>query len=181
VSLPNLITLARLLSVPLAIWLILNGRLAAAFWLFVAAGISDAVDGFIAKRFDQRSELGALLDPLADKALLVSMYVTLGVAGDLPSWLVILVVFRDVLIVGGFLFALLLGQPVRSRPLAISKLNTGLQIALVAVVLAHLGLGILDDDVITLLVLTVGATTILSGAGYLVRWGRALADPGMTR
>jgi cardiolipin synthase len=181
VSLPNLITLARLLSVPLAIWLILNGRLAAAFWLFVAAGISDAVDGFIAKRFDQRSELGALLDPLADKALLVSMYVTLGVAGDLPSWLVILVVFRDVLIVGGFLFALLLGQPVRSRPLAISKLNTGLQIALVAAVLAHLGLGILGEDVITALVLTVGATTILSGAGYLVRWGRALADPGITR
>jgi cardiolipin synthase len=180
-SLPNLITLARLLSVPLAIWLILNDRLAAAFWLFVAAGISDAVDGFIAKRFDQRSELGALLDPLADKALLVSMYVTLGVANHLPNWLVILVVFRDILIIGGFLFAWLLTHPVRSRPLWISKLNTGLQIALIAFVLAHLGLDIVDDWVITAFIYTVGATTVLSGAGYLVRWGRTLAAPELGR
>src|ERR1700726_3724150 len=122
VNLPNLITLGRLLCVPLAIWLVLSDELGAAFWLFVAAGLSDAIDGFIAKRFDQRSRLGALLDPLADKALLVSMFVTLGVAGHLATWLVILVVFRDVLIIGGFLLITALAQTMRWEPLFISKL-----------------------------------------------------------
>jgi cardiolipin synthase (CMP-forming) len=175
VNLPNLITLGRLLCVPVAIWLVLSDDLRAAFWLFVAAGLSDAVDGFIAKRFDQRSRLGALLDPLADKALLVSMYVTLGVAGHLPNWLVILVVFRDVLIVGGFLLVTTLAQAMRWEPLLISKLNTALQIGLIAVVLGRVGLGVSDFGLGRLLVYAVAATTVVSGAGYLVRWGRALA------
>ncbi len=177
-SLPNLITLGRLLSVPLAIWLILSGNMKAAFWLFVAAGLSDAVDGFIAKHFDQRSRLGALLDPIADKALLVGMYVTLGLSGHLPNWLVILVVFRDFLIIGGLLVALVLAQSMRWEPLFISKLNTAMQIVLIAVLLARLGLGIGDfglTTLIDLLIYGVAVTTILSGAGYLVRWARALA------
>lgn len=174
-NLPNLITLGRLLSVPVAIWLVLSGELAAAFWIFVAAGLSDAVDGFIAKRLDQRSRLGALLDPLADKALLVSMFVTLGVAGHLPNWLVILVVFRDVMIIGGFLLVTALAHTMKWEPLLISKLNTALQIALIAVVLARLGLGIPDFGLGTVLVYAVAVTTIVSGGGYLVRWGRALA------
>src|ERR671925_201528 len=91
-NLPNLISLGRLLLVPLAISLILEGSYAAAFWVFVIAGVSDAADGFIAKRFDRRTRLGALLDPLADKVLLVSVYLTLGVAGQLWTWLVVLVV-----------------------------------------------------------------------------------------
>src|SRR6516164_3748097 len=103
VNVPNLISLGRLLLVPLTIWLILGGRYGVAFWVFVVAGVSDALDGFIAKRFDRRTRLGALLDPVADKALLVSVYLTLCVAGELWTWLVILVVFRDVMIVGGFL------------------------------------------------------------------------------
>ena len=102
-NLPNLISLGRLLLVPLAISLILDGEYWAAFWVFVVAGISDALDGFIAKRFDRRTRLGALLDPLADKVLLVSVYVTLGVAGQIWAWLVVLVVFRDIMIIGGFL------------------------------------------------------------------------------
>jgi len=175
VNLPNLITLGRLLCVPVAIWLVLSDDLGAAFWLFAAAGISDAIDGFIAKRFDQRSRLGALLDPLADKALLVSMYVTLGVAGHLPNWLVILVVFRDVLIIGGFLLVTALAHAMRWEPIFISKLNTALQIALVVVVLARLGLGIPDLGLGRLLIYAVAATTVISGAAYLVRWGRALA------
>src|ERR1700730_7557103 len=79
-NVPNIITLGRLLSVPLAIWLILSGAYLAAFWTFVFACVSDAVDGFIAKRFDMRTQIGALLDPIADKVLLVSVYVTLGIA-----------------------------------------------------------------------------------------------------
>jgi cardiolipin synthase len=173
VSLPNLISLGRLLCVPLAIWLVLSGEMAAAFWIFVAAGLSDAVDGFIAKRFDLRSRLGAFLDPAADKALLVSMYVTLGVSQLLPMWLVILVVFRDVMIIGAFLLVTALSQEMRWEPLMVSKLNTALQIALVGVVLARLGLGISFFEE-RALIYAVGVTTCVSGAAYLVRWMRAL-------
>jgi cardiolipin synthase len=175
VNLPNLITLARLLSVPLAVWLILEGAHAAAFWTFVAAGISDAVDGFLAKRLDRRTELGALLDPIADKTLLVSVYATLGIAGHLPAWLVILVVFRDLLIVGGFLLVHAMAHAMRSEPLVVSKLNTAFQIALAALTLAKLGLGLELDMPIQGLVYAVAVTTLLSGGGYLVRWARALA------
>ncbi len=174
-SLPNLITLGRLLCVPLAIWLVLSGETAAAFWVFIAAGLSDAVDGFIARRFNQRSSLGALLDPAADKALLVSMYVTLGLAEHLPTWLVILVVFRDALIIGGFLLAAALGQAMRWEPLLISKVNTALQIAVVGAVLAELGLGLALQRLASILVYATAATTVISGAGYLMRWTRALA------
>ena len=97
----NLISLARLLAVPLMIYLILQDAMAFAFWLFVVAGVSDAVDGFLARHLGQASELGAHLDPLADKVLLVGVYVTLGYLDHLPTWLVILVVFRDFLIIGG--------------------------------------------------------------------------------
>ena len=180
-SLPNLITLARLLAVPLVVWLILDGAMGAAFAVFVLAGISDGIDGWIAKRWEQRTELGALLDPIADKTLLVALYVTLGIAGHLPNSLVILVVFRDLLIVGGFLLLQMMGQSVRSRPLLVSKLNTGLQSLLVATLLAQLGLGLAIDWGVKLLIYAVAATTVLSGAAYLVRWGRALAgleEPG---
>jgi len=175
VNLPNIITLARLLSVPLTVWLILEARFASAFWIFVAAGISDAADGFIAKRFDSRTRLGALLDPIADKALLVGVYVTLGAAGHLETWLVILVVFRDLLIVGGYLLVQALAQPMRSEPLVVSKINTALQILLVGLLLAQLGLGLEPGITVKSLVYVVAATTALSGAAYLVRWTRALA------
>jgi cardiolipin synthase len=174
-SLPNLITLARLLTVPLTVWLISQDRYTAAFWVFVAAGVSDAIDGFIAKRFNRRTELGALLDPIADKTLLVSVYVTLGIAGHLPAWLVILVVFRDLLIVGGFLLVHAMSHAIRSEPLIVSKLNTACQISLAAVTLAMLGVGARAETLMQILVYAVAATTLASGAGYLVRWARVLA------
>jgi len=179
-NLPNLITLGRLLAVPLTIWLILSGAFWAAFWVFIAAGISDAVDGFIAKRFNLRTQIGALLDPVADKALLVSVYITLGIARQLPAWLVILVVFRDLMIVGGFVLVQLLVHKMRWEPLLISKLNTGLQIILAAFTLAQLGFGFTDHGFLTVFILATAATTILSGGAYLVRWGRAIAgwEPG---
>ena len=179
-NLPNIITLGRLLIVPLAIWLILSGEYWAAFWAFVFAGLSDAVDGFIAKRFNLRTQIGALLDPVADKALLVSVYVTLGVAGRLPAWLVILVVFRDLMIVGGFLLVQLLVKKIPWEPLIISKVNTALQILLAAFTLARLGFGAEDHGAVTVLVLAVATTTVLSGAAYLVRWARAIAGPEAT-
>ncbi|MGC2199755.1 MAG: CDP-alcohol phosphatidyltransferase family protein [Stellaceae bacterium] len=175
-NLPNLISLGRLLLVPLAISLILEGSYGIAFWVFVVAGVSDALDGFIAKRFDRRTRLGALLDPLADKVLLVSVYVTLGIAGQLWPWLVVLVVFRDLMIIGGFVLIQTLAEMPKSfQPLLISKINTGVQVTVICYVLARLGLGAEAGPVDFVLSIAVAATTVVSGLIYLVRWARILA------
>jgi cardiolipin synthase len=173
-NLPNLITLGRLLSVPLAVWLIIEARYGVAFWIFVGAGISDALDGYIAKRFDRRTRLGALLDPIADKALLVGVYLTLGIAGQLPHWLVILVILRDVLILGGFALIQATTAPQHLGPLFVSKVNTSVQIALVGFVLARLGLGIDEGTVTAILIAAAALTTVLSGLSYLLRWALIL-------
>jgi len=180
-NLPNLITMGRLLLVPMAIWLILEAHYAAAFWVFVGAGVSDGFDGFIAKRFNRRTRLGALLDPVADKTLLVSVYVTLGWVGALPKWLVILVVFRDVMIVGGFLLIQTTAAPKHFDPLYVSKFNTLAQIALVSLVLAQRGIGFSAPLLEFCTTIGVAVTTVLSGMSYLVRWARILshAEPSL--
>ena len=178
-NLPNLISLARLLSVPLLVWAILAGKMELAFWLFVAAGISDAVDGFIAKHFGATSALGKYLDPLADKALLLGVYVTLGNAGYLPTWLVILVVFREVIIIGGAILILMLTEEAKIETLRISKINTAAQILLAAVILAIAAMELKEGELPWMqvyiawgLTYLVAVTTFLSGAGYIVKWGR---------
>lgn len=175
-TLPNLISLGRLLAVPLIVWLLLVEEWTAAFGLFVLAGLSDAVDGFIAKRFGAQSRLGQFLDPIADKTLLVSIYITLGVQGHLPLWLVILVVSRDTMIIGGALMLYIMNLRVDSAPLLISKLNTALQIALAALALAGLAFAFENwTGLVDLMVLAVAATTVASGAAYLINWGRSMA------
>jgi len=170
-QLPNLISLARLLAVPVAVYLILLDELLPAFWVFVAAGISDAVDGLLAKRMKLESEIGAYLDPLADKALLVGVFVTLGYVGQVPIWLVILIVFRDVLIIGGAILFQTLTQSLHMQPLFISKVNTAAQIVLAAAVLARPALGVPLDSVPEILIIIVAMTTFLSGAAYVIKWG----------
>jgi cardiolipin synthase len=175
-SLPNLITIARILIVPLTIWLIVSGEYAFAFLAFLAAGISDAVDGFIAKRFDLRTELGAYLDPLADKLLLVSIYVALGIRDQMPAWLVILVASRDVLIVGAVILSWVLKKPVELRPSLLSKTNTVAQILLAGTVLGMLGL---KADAEALLIggyAAVGTLTVASGTIYMLDWIRHMAN-----
>ena len=174
-SLPNLITLARLLAVPVAVWLIVTDHFAIAFWLFVAAGLSDALDGYLARRLRSRSLLGTYLDPLADKALLTSVYVSLGYVEEMPKWLVILVVFRDVLIIGGAILYQTLTQRLKMEPLFISKVNTAAQIVLAALILARRGLAIDADGIEMALIFVVAATTLLSGGAYIVRWGWRIA------
>jgi cardiolipin synthase len=174
-NIPNLITLSRLMSVPLMIWLIVGHEFGVAFCVFILAGISDGLDGFIAKRFDCRTRIGALLDPAADKALLSSVFVALGIEEFLPNWLVILVVFRDVTIIGGFVLLQALMAPRNFDPLYISKLNTLMQIALVGYVLGRLGLGFRDGLLTEILVWLTAVTTVLSGLSYLVRWARILS------
>ena len=177
-NLPNLITLARLLAVPAAIWFILNERHAAAFWVFVAAGLSDALDGYIAKRFNRSTELGALLDPAADKALLTGVYLTLGIVGHLPAWLVFLVILRDLLIVLGYVALRSSPAATNLGPLYISKINTLVQIALVGFVLARLGLGVEAGWETALLIVAATVTTVWSGLSYLARCARILAGTG---
>ena len=175
-NLPNLISLARLLSVPLAVWMILEGRYTPAFWIFVAAGLSDALDGMLAKYLDAHSALGKFLDPLADKALLVSVYVALGHIGEMDIWLVILVVSRDIMIVGGVIVTLLtVMRTYKVTPSFISKANTAAQILLAAAVLAKLGLGIDDLGAVFVLTYVVALTTLASWAWYLVTWYRQMA------
>jgi cardiolipin synthase len=175
-SIPNLITLGRILLVPVVVWAISSGAMWIAFVLFLAAGVSDAVDGFLAKRFGMTTMLGSYLDPLADKALLVSIYVTLGISGVLPRWLVILVVSRDVMIVGGVRLSWLVGSPVKMKPLVVSKLNTVAQIVLASVVLGSLGYGLNIPTVTMALMGLVAATTLLSVAAYLSDWMRHMND-----
>lgn len=177
-ALPNFLSMSRLLAVPLAIWLMLSGHMTGAFWVFVLAGVTDALDGFFARQFGVRSVLGSYLDPIADKALLMSAYVTLGLLGHVESWLVILVVFRDLLIMGGALLFLVFAGSLYMRPLLISKVNTTAQILLAALVLARLGLGLDDGGLAGALVYVVAATTFASGAAYLALWGLRLVRWG---
>ena len=166
-TLPNVITFARLCAVPLSVWLVMEHQFSQAFFLFLAAGLSDAMDGWLARRNGGGNSVGALLDPVADKALLVSMYVTLAAVEALPDWLAILVVFRDVVIVGGVFVLSLLGQSVLIRPLYVSKLNTVFQIALVALTLLLTGFDLIAPVLTTVLVWLVAATTFGSGAAYV--------------
>ncbi|MEQ8248458.1 MAG: CDP-alcohol phosphatidyltransferase family protein [Alphaproteobacteria bacterium] len=168
--LPNIITLMRILAVPVLIWLVVVDDLRVAFWLFLAAGISDAVDGFIAKRFDAVSEVGIYLDPLADKVLLVGMFVTLGAVDLMPPWLVILVVSRDILIVGGILFSFALSLPLTPKPSLLGKFNTFTQISLVAAVLAWHGLLVPLEVLVAAMTYAVAAVTALSGGHYILKW-----------
>jgi cardiolipin synthase (CMP-forming) len=173
VNLANIITFFRLCAVPLAFWLVLDHRIGTAFWLFVAAGLSDALDGWLARRYGGNA-VGALMDPVADKALLVTMYITLAAVGQLPPWLAILVVFRDILIVGGFVVLTVLGHALTIRPLYISKLNTVLQIVLIGVSLLQGGFGLGLPGLATLLTWGVVLTTLASGAAYV--WNTAAGD-----
>ena len=162
-----MITLGRLMAVPVTVWLILNNFILAAFGLFVVAGVSDAVDGFLAKRWDQVTEVGKYLDPLADKALLVSIYITLGVQGHLESWLVIMVVFRDVMIVGAVILYQTMVVKLEMNPLVISKVNTVAQIILAALVLGSKGLDVDTGLFFEAMIGIVALTTLISGLSYL--------------
>jgi cardiolipin synthase len=176
-SIPNLITLARILLVPVIVWAIASNQMQIAFALFLIAGLSDLVDGFLAKRFGMATELGAYLDPLADKAMIVSIYVTLGIADIIPRWLVILVVSRDIMIVAAIMLSWLIDKPVKLKPLTVSKLNTVAQILLALLVLASLSIGFDAEIAILALTVLVAVLTLLSVAFYVAAWVRHMNTP----
>ena len=165
-NLPNLVTAARLCAVPVAVWLAVRGHLAATFVVFGLAGVSDAVDGWLARRYGG-SALGAILDPLADKALLIAMFITLAAIGVLPTWLAVLTVTRDLLIVAGLGVLWLRRVPVQMRPLTISKVNTALQLLLVGVALLLRGFHLPGAAMLHALIWVVAASTLVSAAAYI--------------
>lgn len=169
-SIPNLITLGRVIMIPIIFWLLVSGQTRGAFLVFVLAGITDAVDGWMAKRWNMKTELGAYLDPMADKLLIVSIYVALGVAGELPSWLVIAVVFRDILIVLGVVLCWIIDQPVQIQPHAVSKANTASQLLLAALVLADEGFNLDLEGLRTALIWVTAILTATSLAVYVRAW-----------
>jgi cardiolipin synthase len=169
--LPNLITVSRIALAPVLILLLKEQNYAASLALFIVAGISDGLDGFIAKRFHLTSRLGSILDPLADKTLLVSSYVMLTILDHVPFWLMLTVVFRDLLIVGGYLMYTSMVGPVQMRPSWLSKFNTLVQILLVIVILAQQALGLVYPPLVEVLIYAVLLTTVASGVHYIWIWG----------
>lgn len=170
-NLPNAITFARLCAVPVAVWLVLGGRMAWALAVFAAAGASDALDGWLARRRGG-TVLGAWMDPAADKALLVSMFVALAATGLMPVWMAGLVVWRDLVILCGIALMWWRGRTIRIRPLLLGKINTAVQILLVCVIMSLESLGLLAPGLRMVLLWLTAATTVASGVTYVWRTSR---------
>ena len=175
-NIPNMVTLCRICAVPAIILLILDGRMEAAFCVTLAAALSDAVDGIIAKQFNMQTTLGAYLDPIADKALLVALYLALGYEGFFPTWLVVLVVFRDALIIGGALLFHTLTSSLEMNPLKISKLNTVMQLVLGVMILGSEAYGLNLNFISDPLIYLTGFTTLISGVYYVGVWTRRAGE-----
>jgi len=173
-QLPNTITLARLFMVPALILVLKDEDYRLALLIFLVAGISDALDGYIAKKYNFVSHFGAVLDPVADKLLLVSAYIMLSIIGHVPFWLVLAVVSRDLFIVGGYMVVTSLMGAVTMNPSLLSKLNTLMQIILVIAILADQAAGQSHYQshqlVLTGLIYIVLLTTIASGIHYFWLW-----------
>lgn len=177
-QIPNIITVVRILSIAPICWLLWKESYALALVLLLLAGLSDALDGFLARRYGWFTRLGAMLDPVADKLFVVSVFIVFGVKGSLPWWLVALVIGRDVVIVLGAIAYQLVRGRLEMRPLLISKLNTGLQIFLLAMTLFHVALYSLPDWFNHGLQWLVAVTTCLSGIAYVYLWGRSALVKG---
>jgi cardiolipin synthase (CMP-forming) len=173
-TLPNLITLLRIAIIPWILILILRGSFGTALWLFLAAGLSDALDGHIARHFNQMSRLGSFLDPLADKLLLVGTFSALATIGMLPVWLAALVIARDLVILAGAAYWYFRVRMLEMEPTKLSKLNTGIMIMAVLLIIGE-GAGIVRlDRLLNELYSVVVVGLLVSGGQYVVIWSRRL-------
>jgi len=170
--LPNIITVMRIILIVPIIWLLLNDDFTTALILFAVAGISDAIDGFLARHFSWQSWWGSVLDPLADKLLQVSCYITLAWMGHIPVWLVAVIVLRDVVIVAGALAYHHTVNLFEAEPSLASKFNTFVQIVLVLLVVLHVGVYAVPTIIIDVMIGIVLITTLYSGIDYVIRWGK---------
>jgi cardiolipin synthase len=167
IYIPNLLTLARIGLVPWLVVLLQKQQFTLSLIVFIVAGLTDALDGFIAKRFNAETYLGSILDPLADKGLLVCSYIMLSMMGFIPFWLMVTVVFRDVVIVGGYLVMVLFFGSVKMQPLVVSKVNTFAQIAYIVLVLGALAAEYDFSSILPLFNYTVLLTSVISGLAYV--------------
>lgn len=174
-TIPNALTLLRLCLIPLIVVLIQERRHDAAFYVFTLAGLTDALDGYLARRLNQKSEIGAYLDALADKSLIAASFIALVVTGAVPYWLVVLIIFRDLMIVGAVIIAWLVDNPIPIQPLMISKWNTAAQIAAVSFTLASGAFGLAWPMLAMVINALVALLTVLSIAAYFSRWFRHMA------
>ena len=168
--LPNAISLLRIALVIPILMLILDARYAWALLLFFVAGFSDGIDGYLAKRFDWHTRLGALLDPIADKLLVAGTFLTLTYTQHIPVWLAAIVILRDVIIVVGAAAYNYFVRPVQGEPTKISKLNTTLQLMFLLFVLSRAGFGWPEQISLTVLGASVLITVIISGVDYVLSW-----------
>ncbi len=169
-NIPNLVTSLRIILVPPFLLVLLKEHYSIAFLLFVIAGVSDALDGFLAKHYGWTSELGGILDPIADKLLLVGAILVLGWLRDLPIWLVALAILRDLIIVTGAIGYHLIIERVQASPLFISKINTLVQLLLVCIAIVSHGLISLPPWLLKTQVYITALTTVWSGAAYVWQW-----------
>jgi cardiolipin synthase len=177
-NLANALTVLRALLAPLLIWLLLGRRYEAALWIFFAAGLTDALDGFVARRFHQMTRVGALLDPVADKLVIVGSVLSLAQLGLLPLWLVLLIVGRDlVIVVGAVAFRLRVGH-LEMAPLLSSKLNTVIQIGLILLVLLQAAGWLEASAWLPAMFAATAMMALASGAQYVAVWSAKAGNRG---
>lgn len=171
-QIPNAITLSRILLTPPIVWFLYRGDYWAALVLLAIAGLTDALDGYLVRRYGWATPVGAWLDPAADKILMLGVYLAVTFSGLLPIWLLVLVVGRDLwLVLGSLAYRRWVG-PLKIEPLMVSKVNTFFQILLVLGAIFKVGILQLDPVWVQLLIVIVTATTVASGVAYTVVWGR---------
>ena len=176
INIPNALTIVRLLLTPLFVILLIRNQLKPALAVFLLAGISDGLDGMIARWFDQRTVLGAYLDPVADKALLMSAYICLGISGLIPAWIAVVVLSRDILIVIGIAILSLTEKKYSVQPSKVSKCTTAVQLTTVVTALLFAITGGLSALLIALIWLTA-ALTVISGLHYIFMGMKILQQP----
>ncbi len=181
-NVPNSLTLMRILAVPLFLNLLVDALYEAALLVFILAGVTDAVDGAVARLTNSRTELGAHLDPLADKLLVLASFIALGILGEVPLRLMIMVIVRDVVILTGFILtAVVVGQSMAMKPSIWGKLTTFLQLLSICLVMFDLALWLeVSDAFLQAVFIATGAATLISGAGYVLeglRFYQASQEP----
>lgn len=174
----NIITIGRLLFTPIIIWLIFSSYYSLGLIFFVLSGLSDALDGFIAKQFNQSTILGSYLDPIADKTLIVSSILALGYMGAIPSWLIILIVSRDLAILGAVIISWLVERSLKIEPIISSKINTFLQIFYIGLILLNLSskeeIIYLNIFILPTFSILIALSTLTSWFSYLILWLRSM-------
>ncbi len=168
-TIPNILTLLRVLFTPLLVWLLLDHRFGTALVIFLLAGLTDGLDGFIARVFEQKSKLGAYLDPVADKLLLVSSFILLGLVGAVPAWLVVVTVSRDVIIVLGVATLAFHQVPVEIKPTVLSKINTLFQLITIFLMLVNLSVFYIPNWIAYTLFGTIGVLCFVTVFQYILQ------------